>query len=324
MVRDPQTIMIIGAGAALALLLLAMAGGEGNPRFERRLARAGQEVVRAPAGGGSVRRSTHYSAIPGLDALLKRVLPNRDKLRRRLARTGRSITLGQYVLASAVLAGLAALLSRHAFAFPAALALPVGLAVGTGVPHMVVGVMGARRVARFIDGFPDAIDLICRGLRSGLPVVESLMTVGRELPDPIGVEFRRIGDAVRLGRSLDEAMWEVAGRLDAPEFKFLIIAMSIQRETGGNLAETLGNLAALLRKRRQLKLKIKALSSEAKASAWIIGSLPFAMFGIIMLMSPDYATVLLNDARGQMMLGFGLFMIGLGAAVMGKMVRFEI
>ncbi|HYC05623.1 MAG TPA: type II secretion system F family protein [Azospirillaceae bacterium] len=320
----PESLMIMAAGGGLAVILLLLAwGGDGDDtRFEKRLARARQERARTAAV--SVRRATHDSAIPGFDALLKRVMPNPDKLRRRLARTGRPITIGAFVLAVLLCTAGSALVLGQLFGFPALLAVPAGIIVGLGLPHLWVGFMGDRRVAKFLDAFPDAIDLICRGLRSGLPVVESIMTVGRELPDPIGLEFRRIGDAVRLGRSLDDAMWEVAGRLDTAEFKFLIIAMSIQRETGGNLAETLGNLSNLLRRRRQLKLKISALSSEAKASAWIIGSLPFLMFAAIMIMNRDYAMALLTDPRGVMMTGAGLLMILGGILVMAKMVRFEI
>lgn len=127
-----------------------------------------------------------------------------------------------------------------------------------------------------------------------------------------------------MGKSLEAAMWEVAPRIDTPEFRFLIIAMTIQKETGGNLAETLGNLAELIRKRRQLRLKIKAMSSEAKASAMIIGSLPFIMFALLMVVNSSYVMVMFYRTGGQMMLGGGLFWMALGWGVMMKMVSFEI
>jgi len=321
---DPVLLLALGAGVSVLLLGWALTGGD-DQRFQRRLARAGQAA--AKGGGGkpvSLRRNVRDSAIPLVDRMIKRVLPNPEKLRRRLGRTGLAVTMGEYVLGSLVLTGVLFLIARNLFGLGISLALPIAVGGGLGGPHAVIGYLGQRRVNKFLETFADAIDLIVRGVRSGLPVVESVLTVSRECPDPIGMEFRRIADAVRLGRSLEEAMWEVAARLDTPEFKFLIIAMSIQKETGGNLAETLSNLSALLRRRRQMKLKITAMSSEARASAFIIGSLPFLMFGVLMMLSPAYMMLLITHPRGLMMVGGALAMIGLGAFVMSKMVRFEI
>jgi tight adherence protein B len=148
--------------------------------------------------------------------------------------------------------------------------------------------------------------------------------VGREMPDPVGIEFHRISDGVRMGKTLEASMWEVAPRINAPEFRFLIIAMAIQKETGGNLAETLGNLADLIRKRRQLKLKIKAMSSEAKASAMIIGSLPFVMFLLLLCVNSDYVMVLFQKTTGKILMGAGITWMSIGWATMLKMIHFEI
>jgi len=184
--------------------------------------------------------------------------------------------------------------------------------------------MAAKRIKAFTAQFPDAIDQIVRGLKSGLPVTESIASVGREMADPVGAEFRQVSDSIKFGRSLEDTLWATAKRLDTPEFKFFVISLSVQRETGGNLAEALANLSDILRRRRQMKMKIKAMSSEAKASAIILGSLPFIMFGIIFAMSPDYEMQLFTDPRGQTMLIVGLFIMSIGIAVMNKMVRFEI
>src|SRR5262249_23073657 len=153
--------------------------------------------------------------------------------------------------------------------------------------------------------FPEAIDTMCRGIRSGLPVTESIAAVGREMPDPVGIEFHRIADGLRMGRSLEDSMWEVAKRISSPEVRFLSIAMAIQKETGGSLAETLGNLADLIRKRRQLRLKIKAMSSEARASAMIIGSLPFVMFTLLLIVNSEYIMTLFNNTGGKILMGIG-------------------
>ena len=150
------------------------------------------------------------------------------------------------------------------------------------------------------------------------------VSVGTEIGDPVGIEFRRVADSAALGVSLIDALWEAAKRIDTPEFRFFVVAITIQRETGGNLGETLENLAEILRKRLQMQLKVKALSSEARSSAMIIGALPFAMFGILMALNRDYAMKLITDPRGEMMLGAGLFLMFLGIVMMSKMVKFEV
>jgi tight adherence protein B len=220
-------------------------------------------------------RQSQDSSI-GLINHLVRFLPNPDKLRGRLARTGKNITLGEYLLMN-VLSIVIAYVILSIIGVSKPVAITMTIALGLGIPHFIIGKIGNGRIKKFLATFPEAIDTLCRGLRSGLPLTESIAAVGREMPGPVGIEFHRIGDGVRLGRTLEAAMWEVARRIDIPEFRFLIVSMAIQKETGGNLAETLGNLADLIRRRRQLQLKIKAMSAEAKASAMIIGSLPFVM-----------------------------------------------
>ncbi len=184
--------------------------------------------------------------------------------------------------------------------------------------------MGAKRIKKFLATFPEAIDTMCRGIRSGLPVTESIGSVGREMPDPVGIEFHRIADGLRLGKTLEASMWEVARRIDTPEFRFLIIAMAIQKETGGNLAETLGNLSDLIRRRRQLRLKIKAMSAEAKASAMIIGSLPFIMFALLMAVNSDYMMTMFHTMKGKVMMSVALTWMCIGWATMTKMIAFEL
>ena len=169
-----------------------------------------------------------------------------------------------------------------------------------------VGMRGEMMANRFMHQLPDAIDTIIRGIRSGLPVIECIGTAGQESAAPIGPHFRTISERVQLGEPLETAIWRVARVINKPEMDFLAVAISIQMETGGSLSEALGNLADLLRKRAQMKLKIKAISSEAKASAMIIGALPFVMLGLLTFMSPEYVLPLFADPRGQLMLGAAL------------------
>ena len=192
------------------------------------------------------------------------------------------------------------------------------------VPHMLVKFLIGRRMKAFTAEFPQAIDLIVRGLKSGLPVPASIRTVASEIRPPVGTEFGIVSDRLRIGQTLEEALQLAATRIPTPEFNFFVTSLGVQRETGGNLAETLENLSTVLRERRQMKLKIKAMSSEAKASALILGSLPFVMFGIMLCINPGYVLQLFDDPRGLMMVAFGFGCLGVGTLVMAKMVRFEI
>jgi tight adherence protein B len=241
----------------------------------------------------------------------------------RLHRTGKDWTLSQYLYASGGLAVVIAVLVFLKTGAPG-LALGAGLLVGAGLPHMVVGFFIKRRLAAFTAKFPDAIELLVRGLRSGLPVTETLGIVSSEVPGPVGEEFKLVTDRIRIGKTMEDALQETADRLNTPEFSFFCITLAIQRETGGNLAETLSNLADVLRKRAQMKLKIRAMSSESKASAYIVGSLPFIVFGMIYSINPDYLGGFFTDDRLIAVGLGGLVWMSIGAFIMAKMVSFEI
>ena len=198
----------------------------------------------------------------------------------RLDRTGKGWTVSQYIYSSVGIAVVVAVLIFIQSGAPL-LALGIGAAVGAGVPHMVVGYFIGKRTNAFISKFPDALELLVRGLRSGLPVTETLGVVAQEVPGPVGLEFKSIVDRIKVGKTMEDALQDTGDRLGISEFNFFTITLAIQRETGGNLAETLSNLANVLRQRGQMKLKIRAMSSESKASAYIVGSLPFIVFAMI-------------------------------------------
>jgi tight adherence protein B len=241
----------------------------------------------------------------------------------RLHRTGKNWTLSQYAYASAGLAlGVTILLLLKTGA--ALLSLGIGLAVGVGLPHMVVNFFIKRRSNAFTTKFPDGIELLVRGLRSGLPVSETLGVVATEVPGPVGEEFKLVTERMKIGKTMEDALQETADRLNTAEFSFFCITLAIQRETGGNLAETLSNLADVLRKRAQMKLKIRAMSSESKASAYIVGSLPFIVFGMIYWINPKYLGGFFTDDRLIVTGLGGLVWMSIGAFIMAKMVSFEI
>lgn len=324
---DTKTLSwLLGAGSLVTVLLLYAAVGEDiEATLKRRLQRVSSQTVVKKINihdRQRVLKESRDSTIPFLDRLVK-LLPNPDKLRNRLGRTGYNLSLGEYFLINMLIVGVMILLC-HVIGVVTLVELPSVFAVGFGLPHFIIGVMGTRRIRKFLASFPEAIDTMTRGIRSGLPVTESIAAVGREMPDPVGLEFRRIADGVRLGKTLEATMWEITRRIDTPEFRFLIIAMAIQRETGGNLAETLSNLSELIRRRRQLRLKIKAMSSEARASAMIIGSLPFIMFVLLMIVNKDYILSMFHSSGGKFALGAGLTWMSIGWMTMNKMIKFEI
>ncbi len=258
-----------------------------------------------------------------MDGFAKRFIPNPAMLAHRIERTGMNWGLFQYVAAMLALIVVVAI-GLMTQGFPVLLAILLGLFAGISVPHFTISYLIKRRVNRFTARFPDAIELMVRGLRSGLPISETIGIVGNEIQGPISEEFSSVSDKMKIGRTMEVALQETADRLGTPEFQFFVITLAIQRETGGNLAETLANLADVLRKRAQMRLKIKAMSSESKASAYIIGSLPFIVFGLVYSIKTGYMGDFFTDQR-LMVAGLGgMVWMSIGAFIMAKMVNFEI
>ncbi len=258
-----------------------------------------------------------------MDNLAAQFLPKPAVLKKRLDMTGKNWTPGKYLAACLIIAAVEASFSIFK-GVPVLLALFAAIGTGLMLPHIYVGMTIKRRVAKFTKNFPDAIELLVRGLRSGLPITETLSVVASEIPGPVGAEFRQVSDKMKIGRTMDTALQETADRLGTPEFQFFVITLQIQRETGGNLAETLSNLAEVLRKRMQMKLKIKAMSSESKASAYIIGALPFIVFFLIYQINYNYMSQFFTDPRLIWTGLGGMVWMGIGAFVMRQMINFEI
>lgn len=320
-------LIILPALAALVVFVLIFGGDRSAKQVRRRIERVKQTNSNKSASlpqAVSIRRSNTDSDIAFIDSLIKRLLPRPELLRLRLESAGFGSSLGRYLLVGLII-GVATFVGLQFWGFvPLLVAILCGVCAAIMLPHLCLSFLIARRRNRFIAHFPEAIDLMTRGLKSGLPITESIKTAGDEIPDPVGSELTRVTDSVLLGEQLDEALWEASRRLDIQEFNFFTVALAIQSETGGNLAETLANLSDVLRRRRQLKLKIKALSSEAKASAYIIGSLPFVMALLIFIVNPGYIDDLVDDPRGIFLVGLGFVSFAVGIGVMYRMVKFEI
>lgn len=317
----------VGLVFVLGILIYALMPSSESKALDRRLKRvsesgAGEEEVVAPKI--QLRREQKDSGIAAFDRFIKTAMPNPDKIRTRLARTGKKISIAEYLLITLLCIAVFFAVFNYLLGLKPVVALLLGLTLGLFFPHAVIGMMGKKRIKGFLKFFPESIDAMVRGIRSGLPIIESIGVVAQEMPDPIGTEFRGIRDAVRMGRTLEDAMWDVAKRIDLPEFRYLIIALSIQKETGGNLAETLANVADVLRRRRQMKLKINAMSSEAKASSMILGALPFIMILVLGAVAPEYIGLLFSDPRGNVLCGIAVSIMGTGIWIMAQMINFEI
>jgi tight adherence protein B len=317
-------LLIIGGSGALFLGFMGLRGPSPGRSLKRRV-----ELIKERHGdvltGNAQAQIRKLFAERGsrLEGYASTLIPKPALLRTRLEQTGKDITLGKYAL---ICIGIFAfvtfiLMVRGA---PVILSLLLGLFCGVGGPHFFIGKMIKRRINKFNTNFPDAIELMVRGLRSGLPITETLGIVASEIRGPVGVEFRMVGDKMKIGRTMEAALQDTADRLGTAEFQFFVITLAIQRETGGNLAETLSNLADVLRKRAQMKLKIRAMSSESKASAYIVGSLPFVVFGLVMMVNPHYMAGFFSDQRLMVAGVGGMIWMGIGVLIMAKMVNFEI
>ena len=206
------------------------------------------------------------------------------------------------------------------------LAVAVGacFAVTYGLPRWILGYMAGGRQKKFTEEFPNAMDILVRGIKSGLPVHDGLKIIAKESQPPLGEEFQRVVENVGVGMSLEGALEKMSERMPAPELRFFTIVIAIQAKTGGNLAEALNNLSNVLRARKMMREKIKALSSEAIASAGIIGSMPPGVGGIVTMVRPQYISIMFTDPRGQMMLLGGVIWMTLGILFMRKMINFKI
>ncbi|MBI1985921.1 MAG: type II secretion system F family protein [Rhodospirillales bacterium] len=245
-----------------------------------------------------------------------------EALRSQIMQAGLDINLGTYFVFSAII-GVFASLGYLLTGLPPLGAVPVLLIGAFLVPKLLLGSMADRRQRKFTRNFADAVDLIVRGIRSGLPINECFRGVAREFEPPLGEEFRLLVEGQNLGWTIDDLMARGIQRLPTAEYKFFAIVTQIQRQTGGNLADTLSNLSTVLRERKKMRDKAQAMASEAKASAMIIGSLPFAVAWILSVVNPAYLMLLFTEKTGNYLLGFGAFWMTLGSLVMRKMINFK-
>lgn len=313
------------SSAAFAMVLRARNGP--HARLRRRVAAivgntSAADLKKNQTGRKKRRIEQVEGALRELEAS-KRRSRKRNVLRRELDQSGLKLSIRAFLLAGVALAVVVAALLALAGFDPIIVAL-AALAMALGPPRWFIRYLGRRRRKKFTDQFAGAVDVIVRGVEYGLPVNDCFGMIARESPDPVGHEFRLILESIRLGMTMEEALDRAEDRISTPEFKFFATVLSIQRETGGNLAETLSNLSKVLRDRHRMLGKIRALSSEARASAAIIGSLPIGVGALLFVVNTAYITLLFTERLGNWMIAGGVLIMTIGTLVMKKMVSFEI
>ncbi len=247
----------------------------------------------------------------------------RVSLQDRLEQAGLTMPAKTFIMISAGLGIFGAVMAFTSTGEPLA-ALLFAAIVGMGLPNWVLSFLRNRRIKRFIDEFPNAIDVIVRGIKSGLPVGDCLRIIASEAREPLKGEFRAIIEAQSLGLSVSDAVARLAKRMPIQEANFFVIVIQIQQKAGGNLSEALGNLSRVLRERKKMKAKVAAMSMEAKASAVIIGSLPFVVAFMVQIASPGFITPLFTTQSGHMMLMGSAFWMMCGIIMMKSMINFDI
>jgi tight adherence protein B len=309
-------LMLAAICAALAGLVLApLVDAAVNRRRLRHRAAALPRPGQRPRPAALVLRATAARH----EALLRRWLPGGDAVAARLLVAG-----GRWSLVALVVAGLgvglAVAVAGWGLGLPPVLAVLIVPGVALGFVRMVSAALAARAQTAFGRGFADAVPVMIRSLRAGLSVAAAVAEVARSDTGPVPRAFGAVVEDMRLGQPLEAALWAAARRIGVAEFDFLVVVVALQREAGGNLAETLANLDETLRMRRQLALKVRALAAEARASAMIIASLPFAMAALLWVSSPDYLVPLFTTTMGRAMLGAGLASMAVGALVIREML----
>ncbi|MGD0184366.1 MAG: type II secretion system F family protein [Roseiarcus sp.] len=314
--------LVLAAGCVILAcggLAFALAGGDS--RAEKR--RAAVKKPEAKANVATIDRAAKKKQIAeNIKDLEKKAKRKGPDLQTRIEQAGLSIPRRQFLIVFAAIAvalgGLVYVKSGSALVA----ALVVAMS-GLGLPNLVLARLRARRINKFVAIFPNALDIIVRGIRAGLPLGDTLRIIANETPEPVRSEFRKIVEGQALGLPLSEAVEKMAQRVPVSETNFFSIVIGIQAKAGGNLAEAIGNLSRTLRERKKMKGKIGAMAMEAKASAVIIGCVPFVVTGLLYLSSPKYISLLWTTQHGEMISAIAIFWMCIGVVMMKKMVSFD-
>jgi tight adherence protein B len=307
-------------GGVVYVFLYPMLSGERKTEQRIQSVAGTTPATRATRGPQKSRRDIIESTLKDFDERHKK--SKSVPLSVRIARAGLSWSKRQFAIISAGI-GLA-MFALGTFAGTGLLVSAVlGFAGAFGVPRWLLSYLRKRRETKFLDHFPDAVDVIVRGIKAGLPLLDCIKMIVSEAPEPIKTEFRLILETQAIGMPLGEACGKLYERTPLPEANFFGIVVAIQQRSGGNLSEALGNLSKVLRDRKKMKAKIQSMSQEAKASAAIIGALPIAVMTLVYLTSPNYISLLFTNSVGHIMLAGSAIWMVMGVLVMKKMINFD-
>jgi len=319
-----MALIAICVGAAGFALMPSLSGGD---RVDKRIKalqgdiQANRREASASRSREARRKEIQQTLRAQTDTLQKR--KKRVPLQDQLYQAGMKIRRGVFIRNSIILGGVLFVLTLL-LQVDLLYCIVFGVAGGYLLPRMYLGHRRNKYQNAFLDELPNAVEAIVRGVKSGLPLNDSMRLVAREAREPIKSDFQRVLDQQSLGKSMTEAVQTLYDRVPLPEVNFFVVVISVQQQAGGNLSEALGNLAKVLRNRKKMKQKIKAMSSEAKASAGIIGSLPFIVALLVTLTTPSYMLPLFETSIGLVMLGIAAILMSIGIFIMAKMVQFDI
>ncbi|HVG50417.1 MAG TPA: type II secretion system F family protein [Xanthobacteraceae bacterium] len=313
-------LVAVAIGGAVWVFIYPMMSGERQAeRRKETVTKTGSvAAARTTRNQPKSRREQVEGTLKDLEARQQKSVP----LQVKIAQAGLSWSKRQYFLVSAAMGVGAFVLFLFIDAGPWA-ALAMAFAAGFGMPIWMLKFLKKRREAKFLAAFPDAVDTIVRGIKAGLPLIDSMRIISVESPEPLRGEFQTIMETQSIGMPIGEACSKLYERIPVPEANFFGIVILIQQKAGGNLSEALGNLSRVLRERKKMKAKIQAMSMEAKASASIIACLPVAVMGLVYITSPNYIELLWTHQMGRMMLAGCAVWMTMGVLVMRKMINFD-
>ncbi|MEE1656959.1 type II secretion system F family protein [Microvirga sp. CF3062] len=311
------------AGVVLALLYAQIARRSESYRRFVAIASTDAAVDRSMSAEDNKRKKAIEVTLREQEEKQRARKGSRPTLSGRLRQAGLEWNKGTYYIASMGAGVVSFLIAIGTLSSNPLPALGFGLTGALLIPHLYVGILGKRRLKRFSDEFPNAVDIIVRGVKSGLPLGDCLRIISLEAQEPVRAEFKAILEEQTMGLPIDQAVQKLPERIPLAEANFFAIVISMQSRTGGSLSEALSNLSKVLRERRKMQGKIKAASSEAKSSAAIIGSLPVLVGLLLYLTSPEYIALLFTTYLGNLVLGISAFWMLVGTLVMRKMINFD-
>jgi tight adherence protein B len=294
----------------------------GERKTEKRFASVAraEPAARAVRGQQRSRRDVVESTLKEFEERHKKT--KSPALSVRIAQSGLTWSKRQYLIISAII-GVVMFMGGLVGNIGVASSAALGFAGAFGLPRWLLAFFKKRREQKFLDAFPDAVDIVVRGVKAGLPLLDCMKMITAEAPEPLKSEFRAIIETQAIGIPLGEACGKLYERMPVAEANFFGIVIAIQQKAGGNLAEALGNLSRVLRDRKKMKGKIQAMSQEAKASASIIGALPLAVMALVWITSPQYINLLFSEPLGNIMLAASAMWMSIGVLVMKKMINFD-